>query len=75
MLSILRSVLRFELRLVEWGLLAGLIAAPYLAAGLVWAVADSDRFAGLGGPEAVLSVLAGIATWPVQLAFAGGCGP
>lgn len=34
MLSILRSVLRFELRLVEWGLLAGLITAPYLAAGL-----------------------------------------
>lgn len=74
MLTTLRRILRFELLLAEWALLAGLIAAPYLLAGLAWALIDSDRFAGLSGARAVISILAGIATWPVQLVFSSGCG-
>jgi hypothetical protein len=56
MLSIVRQVLSFEMTIAEWIGTAAMLAAPYLAVGVLWALLG-------GGWRAVL-------WWPVLLVSA-----
>jgi hypothetical protein len=54
MVSTLRRLLSFEMTIAEWIGTAMMLAVPYLAIGVLWALVDS------GG-------LASIVWWPAQL--------
>lgn len=45
------------------------VALPYLGLGVVWAILHGELFVGLAGPRLATSLLAAIASWPVQLVF------
>ncbi len=54
MLTVLRRVLSFEMTIAEWIGLAAMLAVPYLAVGVLWALIDS------GGIRAIV-------WWPVRV--------
>ena len=64
----LRRILSFELTVAEWATLAVVLAAPYLAAGVVWTIGHGDRFTGLGGFDLAAAILGAVVSWPALLA-------
>ncbi|BBY55956.1 hypothetical protein H7J07_02315 [Mycobacterium koreense] len=71
----MRRLLAAQLSLIEWVVCALAVALPYLGLGVVWAILHGELFVGLAGPRLATSLLAAIASWPVQLVFPPLCGP
>ena len=51
MLSALRSVLSFEMTIAEWIGTAVMLAVPYLAIGVLWALTHSGDFPTMALPS------------------------
>lgn len=71
MLTAVRKVLGFQMTIAEWIGTAIILAVPYLAIGVLWALTHADHLAdhlaGMNRVDAVVSFLGSIASWPVLL--------
>ncbi|AKS36538.1 hypothetical protein [Mycolicibacterium goodii] len=65
MLTVVRKVLGFRMTIAEWIGTAVILAVPYLAIGLIYSLTRTEHLAGMGGADAVVSLLGSIVCWPV----------
>jgi hypothetical protein len=67
MLATLRKLLSSQMTIAEWIGTEFLLSLPYIALGIVWVVANADRFGGFHGAERPLAVVGAVLAWPVLL--------
>lgn len=68
----LRRFLALELTLAEWLGIALMLAVPYVAVGVAYAVVDADRWDGATGIAWCGRLTASVLAWPA-LIVTGGC--
>jgi hypothetical protein len=66
-LAVMRKVLSFEMTVAEWIGTAVILAVPYLAVGVVWALSTTDHLNGTAWVDRIVPILATIASWPALL--------
>ncbi len=72
MLTALQKLLDVKMTIAEWLGTGIILGVPYLALGVAWSAANTDRFDGLHGLELVLTLLGAVLSWPVLL-LTNGC--
>jgi hypothetical protein len=65
MLATLRKLLSSQMTIAEWMGTGLLLSLPYIALGIIWSVANAERFDGLRGADRALAVVGSVLAWPV----------
>ncbi|HTM84372.1 MAG TPA: hypothetical protein VL179_05615 [Mycobacterium sp.] len=67
MLVRLRKLLAYRVAVGELIVVAILLGAPYLLIGLIWSGTHTEHLQGMKIPDAVVSFLGSIVSWPVLM--------
>ncbi|MDT5077853.1 MAG: hypothetical protein QOJ80_2490 [Mycobacterium sp.] len=65
MLATLRKLLSSEMTIAEWIGTGLLLSLPHVALGIVWSIANAERFDGVHGVDRALAVVGSVLAWPV----------
>ncbi|MET0702130.1 MAG: hypothetical protein ABWY93_20945 [Mycobacterium sp.] len=64
MIAALKKIYEYEMTIAEWIGLVILLAAPYLAIGVIWSITHSSEFSPPSVPDFVLWFVKSTLTWP-----------
>lgn len=64
LLAVLKKIYDYEMTLAEWIGLAAILAAPYLAIGVVWSVTHAESMGRIPSLGFVVSFTKATLTWP-----------
>lgn len=67
MIAQLRRILSYQFTIAEWIGFNLILAAPYLAVGVIWSSTHTDHLKDMHGADLVVSFLGSIVSWPVLL--------
>ena len=67
MLAALRKLMGFQMTIAEWIGTAVMLAVPYLAVGVMWALFHTEHLIAASGFHQAVLIVGTIASWPALL--------